>query len=85
MSVTEGMCRDCETVDEAAPLKSAIESMRARQCSTMPVVAGGRMVGLLTLEHVSELIMVNSALEHQTAGQPAAAKLIDNIYEKQSV
>jgi len=63
--VTEGMCRDCETVDEAAPLKSAVESMRARQCATMPVVAGGRMVGLLTLENVSEMIMVNAAMSHE--------------------
>jgi len=28
----------------------------------MPVMSGGRMVGLLTLEHVSEMIMVNNAL-----------------------
>jgi len=49
-AVTSGMSRDCETVDEARSLKSAVESMRARQCATMPVVAGGRMGGLLTLE-----------------------------------
>jgi len=63
--VTEGMCRDCETVDEAASLKDAVESMRARQCATMPVVAGGRMVGLLTLENVTEMIMVNAAMSHE--------------------
>lgn len=61
--VTEAMCRDCETVDEAAPLKSTVESMRERQCATMPVVAGGRMVGLLTLENISEMIMVNAAMK----------------------
>jgi CBS domain-containing protein len=61
--VTEAMCRDCETVDEAAPLKGAVEAMHARQCATMPVVAGGRMVGLLTLEIMSELIMVIAALK----------------------
>ncbi len=64
-SVTEGMCHDCETVDESASLKSAVESMRARQCATMPVVAGGRMVGLLTLENVTEMIMVNAAMSHE--------------------
>jgi predicted transcriptional regulator len=52
-------------VDEASSLKSAVESMRARQCSTMPVVAGGRIVGLLTLENISEMIMVNAAMERQ--------------------
>jgi Zn-dependent protease len=74
-AVTEAMCRDCETVDEVAPLGSAIESMRARQCATMPVVAGGRIVGLLTLEHVSEMIMVNTAIEHQGAAHSLPPKL----------
>ena len=29
----------------------------------MPVVAGGRMVGLLTHENISEMIMVNTAMK----------------------
>ncbi len=73
-AVTEGMCRDCETVDEASSLKSAVESMRARQCATMPVVAGGRMVGLLTLENISEMIMVNAAMDHQGAAPSLTTK-----------
>jgi Zn-dependent protease/CBS domain-containing protein len=84
-AVTEGMSRDCETVDEAASLKSAVESMRERHCATVPVVAGGRVVGLLTLENISEMIMVNAAMEHQGAGQPGTAKPETNIYERQSV
>jgi CBS domain-containing protein len=67
--VTEAMCRDCETVDEAAPLKGAVEAMHARQCATMPVLAGGRMVGLLTLENISEMIMVNAALKTNGAAR----------------
>jgi predicted transcriptional regulator len=50
-------------VDEAAPLKGAVESMHARQCATVPVVTDGRIVGLLTLENISEKIMINAALE----------------------
>lgn len=84
-AVTESMSHDCETVDEATSLKSAVESMRERQCATVPVVAGGRVVGLLTLEHISEIIMVNAAMEHQGAGQPLTAKPDTNIYERQSV
>jgi Zn-dependent protease len=72
--VTEGMCRDCETVDEATPLRSAVEFMRTRQCSTMPVVAGGRIVGLLTFENISEMIMLNNAMAHQAAG-PSLGKI----------
>lgn len=71
--VSEVMCRECETVDEAAPLKGAVESMHVRHCATVPVVFDGRLVGLLTLENISEMIMVNTALgnnsgETQTAG-----------------
>lgn len=65
--VTEAMCRDCETVDETAPLKGAVEAMHARQCATMPVVAGGRMVGLLTIENISEMMMVNAAKKKNAA------------------
>jgi len=74
-AVTEGMSRDCETVEEASSLQSAIESMRERQCATMPVVASGRMVGLLTLENISEMIMVNTAMEHQGAAHSLPPKL----------
>jgi Zn-dependent protease/CBS domain-containing protein len=73
--VTEAMCRDCATVDEAAPLKPVVESMHARQCATVPVVAGGRLVGLLTLENISEMIMINTAMDHQGAGHSLPPKL----------
>jgi Zn-dependent protease/CBS domain-containing protein len=68
--VAEAMCPDCETVEEGAPLKGVVETMHARQCSTMPVVADGRLVGLLTLENISEVIMVNTALRTQRAVPP---------------
>jgi predicted transcriptional regulator len=62
-------------VDEAAPLKSAVEAMHARQCATMPVVAGGRMVGLLTLENISEMVMVNAAMKTNGAPHSRPPKL----------
>jgi len=74
--VNEGMCRDCESVDEATSLQSAVESMRQRQRATMPVVADGRVVGLLTLENISEMIMVNAAMDHQGAAHSRPPKLI---------
>jgi Zn-dependent protease len=73
--VTESMCLDCETVEESAPLKSAVESMRAHECATVPVVADGRIIGLLTLENITEMIMINSAMEHDTAAHSALKKL----------
>jgi Zn-dependent protease len=69
--VSEVMCRECETVDEAAPLKGAVELMHARHCATLPVVAAGRIVGLLTLENTSEMLMINAALGNDSP--PAAS------------
>ncbi len=77
-SVADGMCRDHETVDEAAPLQGAVESMRARDCATMPVVAGGRIVGLLTLENITEMIMINAAMGHEVAAHSPQSKLTPN-------
>jgi Zn-dependent protease len=73
--VTEAMCRDCETVEEASSLQSAVESMHARPCGTMPVMAGGRIVGLLTLENISETIMVNAAMDHPSTARSLPPKL----------
>lgn len=74
-SVTDAMCEDCESVDEGDPLQSAVESMRARQCATVPVLAGGRIVGLLTLENITEMIMVNAAMGHEGAAHSLPPKL----------
>lgn len=74
-TVFAGMSRDWETVDETASLESVIESMRARQCGTMPVVSGGRIIGLLTLENISEMIMVNAAMNHQVKAHSQPEKL----------
>jgi len=80
--VKDSMCHDCENVDEEAPLKSVVESMHSRPCSTMPVMSHGRMVGLLTLENVSEMIMVNAALSSEAAhyrgatGKPSAPPVL---------
>ena len=69
-SVAEVMSPADETVEEASSLQRAVESMSARQCGILPVTRGGRMVGLLTLENVSEMIMVNQAAEHSGKARP---------------
>lgn len=74
-SVTERMCRECETVDEAAPLQRTVESMRERQCATMPVVRDDSIVGLLTLENITEVIMVNSAMKHEGEARSEPSRL----------
>lgn len=49
-------------VEAGAPLDQALETMRREGSKTVPVFDAGKLVGLLTLENISELIMVRSAL-----------------------
>lgn len=72
--VAEVMCRECETVEETASLRGAVEAMQARHCSSVPVIFAGQVVGLLTLENISEMIMINEALENAGAAARRAAR-----------
>lgn len=63
--VSEIMWRECQPVEETAPLRSTVESMQAGQCGTVPVIRTGRLVGLLTMENIGELIMVQNAAERR--------------------
>ena len=62
-AIADVMCRDCESVPDSGPLQPAVESMHARQCATLLVTLNGLLIGLLTLENVSEMIVINAALE----------------------
>ena len=37
--------------------------LRQGDCAAAPVVLDGQLMGLLTLENISELVMVNAALQ----------------------
>lgn len=65
--VREVASAECFTVDEGAMLDEALTQMQQSDCSTVPVVRDGRLVGLLTLENVGELMMISSALKGQSA------------------
>jgi CBS domain containing-hemolysin-like protein len=60
------MCSECDSVDEMAPLQRAVETMQARHSTAMPVTQYGRIVGLLTMDKISDRIMINAALEHNS-------------------
>jgi predicted transcriptional regulator len=63
------MCRDCTGVNDTDLLTRTIEAMRQSECTTVPVLSQNQIVGLLTLENISEVIMVNAALA-QGQGPP---------------
>jgi len=68
--VGDFMCRECESVDDFDSLNLTVESMARKSCSTLPVMQAGRVVGLLTLENVSEMIMINAALDRSSRAVP---------------
>jgi predicted transcriptional regulator len=52
---------DLEPVEASWPLERAWQVMKASGHSAIPVVMRGQLVGLLTLENMSELLMVQEA------------------------
>ena len=54
---------DVEPVEASWPLERALMVMRAGRHSAIPVTLRGQLVGLLTLENLSELMMVREARE----------------------
>jgi Zn-dependent protease len=60
--VGDVMHTDCGAVEDTEMLASTFQRMREGGCSALPVVHNGQLVGLITLENVGELMMINSAL-----------------------
>jgi Zn-dependent protease/CBS domain-containing protein len=54
---------ECQIAVEHEPLEEALARMRETRCATIPVVRGGVVVGLVTMENVSELMMIGGSGE----------------------
>ncbi|MEO7098551.1 MAG: site-2 protease family protein [Luteolibacter sp.] len=68
-TVGETVCCQCTPAEETDVLTNTLETMGNNQWSTLPVLRGGRFVGLLTLENVGELVMIHTA--QSANGKPA--------------
>ncbi len=60
---------ECRTVEDSVMLDQAFMQMQEMQCSTIAVVRGGELVGVLTLENIGELMMISSALSRKERGR----------------
>ena len=54
--------RDISGAEAGEPLETAMMRMREHRQHALPVLQGGRLVGLLTLENVSDLMLVQNAM-----------------------
>jgi len=52
--------------EEGEPLDDVIQRMKTDHCSSLPVMRDGSLIGLVTMENIGELVMVNSAVDDNT-------------------
>jgi Zn-dependent protease/CBS domain-containing protein len=64
--VRESLRNECAVAQEDEPLDKAFTRMQHGQCSTLPVVRNGELIGLLTLENIGEWVMIKSAMSRPT-------------------
>lgn len=65
--VGEVMRPTCGVVSATDQLEKPYEMLRAENCSTVPVVREGHLVGMITLENILEWVMINTALRRRSA------------------
>jgi len=70
--VRDAMQRDIPTADSHDMLESALARLRECSCRSLPVVHGGRLVGMLTMENVGEFLMIQSALRQARSARQTA-------------
>jgi Zn-dependent protease/CBS domain-containing protein len=73
-AVGDVLPRDVQLADAGEPLEDVLRRMREHRRSALPVVTDGRLVGVVTLENVSELLLVKEALERRSGDSPPGAR-----------
>jgi CBS domain-containing protein len=61
--VADVMRRNVTTVDSHEMVESALMRLQESSAKTLPVMHGGRFVGLVTSENITEFLMIRSALK----------------------
>jgi len=60
--VEDVMKRDFQIVDSSEMLEVAVARLQGCQCRTLPVLHGGELVGLVTMDNLGEFVMIQGAL-----------------------
>jgi Zn-dependent protease/CBS domain-containing protein len=71
-SVSDVMNREFQTADAGEMLDSVLARLDGAEVSTMPVTRNGQLVGLLTVENIGELVMIQSALKARRQMTPGS-------------
>jgi Zn-dependent protease/CBS domain-containing protein len=62
-AVAEAMEPSFRTADPEELVTDALSRLRESRCRTLPVVTNGKLCGLLTMENISEYVMIDAALK----------------------
>ena len=65
-AVGDVVARAQDYVEPGEPLESVLQRMRERGRTALPVLQGGSMIGMITLENVGDLLLVRDALARRT-------------------
>lgn len=65
--VQEVMVREFQTADAYEMLDTAFTRLQTCECKTLPVLRGGLLVGLVTMDNVGEFIRIQSMLDSRGA------------------
>jgi Zn-dependent protease/CBS domain-containing protein len=60
-AVADYMSRDCPTAEASEMLETALSRVQGRDCRTIPVLEDGALIGLVTMDNVGELLMIQAA------------------------
>jgi Mg/Co/Ni transporter MgtE len=72
--VAEAMQSRFETADPTEMLESAFHRLQTCDCHALPVLRGEQLVGMLTMDNVGELMMVQAAVRGaRQASRPSIA------------
>lgn len=67
--VGEVMRRDFVTVEPDEMLQTALSRLQECDCDALPVVEGGRLVGLVTADNLARVLMIQEALRDDRRGR----------------
>jgi len=57
------MERDFETADSLEMLDPVLQRLQGSQCSTIPVLQSGSLVGIVTTDNIGEFLSIQSAIK----------------------
>jgi len=71
--VADVMRRDFLTADAADMIEVTFQRLQDHKCHTIPVVRGGRLIGLLTMDNMGEFLCVQAAIGGRRAAHRHSA------------